>query len=249
MWWIVLIACAPRGSGLETDPLLVPLAAADQLWDARATPDGLAHARSAYEALLVSPAEPRVLARIARVDHRVGLVAVERFAALAAYEASRETSERCLAEDPDVAPVLAAASWRWTADVLRRVGPRRASCLTWALAAAVGTVEVRGPGAALELERAQPLAARALALSPDDPWVMRSAAELVLLDPRSDGPARDAAVALLRRAAAAQPGFLLFEADIARAMGTSYTPPPPVENDPYALENRWLRDHLQSGAN
>ena len=240
VWW-VLVACVARRTGVEADPIEAPLVAADALWALRAEPEGLPRALAAYEALLGVSSDPRVLARVARAHHRVALVAPTPSEAIGSYETSREVGERCLAEAPDVAPSLGGSGWVWTATVLARVDAGRAPCLTWALAATVGGVEARGRGAMLALEPVAALAERALALTPDDPWVLRSAALLVLLDPRADATARTTATAQLARAADAEPGLLLFAADLAAAEGRAYVPPPPEPEDPFALENAWLR--------
>jgi hypothetical protein len=216
---------------------------ADALWERRAEEGGLERALAAYTTLLAgAPADPRVLARIARAQHRIGLVTEDPAAALVAYESAREVASTCIVTDPQVRAVLPSVGWVWTGPVLTDIGADRAECALWAAAASVGTVEVRGPGAALELEAVAPLAARALELRPNDPWALRTAAEIRLLDPGTPEEERTQALGLLEQAAGRAPAMLLFRVDLARANGQAVTDlPPPSPDEPNALENARAR--------
>lgn len=229
------------------DPLLVPLGEADRVWERRAVDGGPEAALAAYEALLpLAPGDPRLAARLARAHHLRALVAPDPDAALHAYEVTRELGVACLVGDPAVEGALRAARLRWTPAVVAAVPAVRTPCLVWAAAGSVGTVEVRGPGAALELQAARTYAEGATARLPGEPWAARSLAMASLLDPLAKDAERTQAVDRLESASALAPGLDWFVVDLAQARGETPALPPMREADPLRHENEAARRRLTS---
>ena len=205
MFWLWLAGCVAHHRA-PADPFAGALSAADEAWGHRAESGGLDAAERAYTALLAErPGAPEVLWRLARLQWSHALI--DPAHAGEWHEAGREFALRCVAADPALAEALATAGDRLSTATLA-ISTAPAQCLVFGAAHIVALVEARGPGAALDLEDALPLAARAAQAGPAvEPalrsWALGRAGVLMGSNP---GESRDA----MRTAVALAPGLRFF---------------------------------------
>ncbi len=228
-----LTACIGHRTG-EHDPFATALAAADLRWAARAETGSVDEAERAYRALLAQrPDSGEVLWRLARVEWSRALI--DPANASTWHEAGRQEALACIAADPALADWLAHQGDRLTTEVLT-AAHMPAQCLVYGAAHVVRWVELRGAGAALDLEDAAPLLEVAASTAPTVEPALRewAAARVSVLS----GGAPSAARAHFRAAVEAEPGLHFFRVDAADAFPdlTDALPSPP-ETDAWALEN------------
>lgn len=207
MTLLLLLSCAwRRAPEVEVDPLAAGLAQADAVWALREEDGGLDRAAAAYEALQAQGAgDPRLLARLSRVRWYLGRAAADPVVARDHYETGRGYGNECLLGFTAFRASLEASRWLVTADAVAGLDASAAPCLTWTAANGLSLVDLRGPGAALEVSSLRPLALRAAALEPDgaEGYVAWVAAVAILLDRAETSPEiRSAEVATARESLA-----------------------------------------------
>lgn len=249
----LLLACAARRPEEgELDPIEALLREGDAAWAERATLGSFDPAVAAWqEAVGRAPGDRRPRGRLARAEWSRGIV-VGAGAALQHFEAGRELGTSCLMLTPGAVPRVEAAGWELTVAVMSGAPPLDwdPACLVWTAVNTVETVRERGPGAALELVRMDPVIRRALALAPPElvGFASYAAGLRHTLDPDASVEARDEGFRLLNRAAEAEPEVAWLGVVVAGQRGET---PPIVDlhaGGPWQLENLATAARWNEGA-
>ncbi|MDP2313716.1 MAG: hypothetical protein Q8P41_12480 [Pseudomonadota bacterium] len=240
--WL-LGACALRATVAPSERDRA-LAEVDAAWAVRAEPGNLDAAMDRLlQALALDPADPAVLARLARSEWTRAYLEP----GAAHFEIAQDYGYRCLLGWAPFASRADAGGYLVSPETAKELPAEAAECLTWTVAAGLGQVELRGSGGALELEALAALIGRLADLDPADApgfadWAQ---AKLLLLQ---GSPDTQEVRRLLGAAIGDAPGVLLFRVELADALPDArnvalegFEPPAP---DPWALENTAWRARL-----
>jgi hypothetical protein len=236
---LLLGACAPKVLDTQAAERARILAEADARWLRRAEPGELDAVIAIWLGQLGQrPDDPVVLARLARAEWTLAWLEGD----VRHFENANDFGYRCLLTFPSFGSAAQLDGYRLTEASLQALPPEASACLMWTAAAGIGTVEARGPGAALELASVRMQVERLTALgTTEDPGFLQwSQAMVAVLGAFPEG-APAAARGRFSAAIAAERGVLLFRQAFARSFPDAanvamdgYAPPTP---DPWALEN------------
>lgn len=212
---LLLVGCARwRGGGRE--PVDKQLRRADALWKRRGEPGQLEPLTQAYlDAYALSPEDPRVLGRLARIYVLHGDLAATD--PLQHYGSAKEFGLRCLMLRANFAAQVTAAGGRVSPKAVSQAEDEDLECLAWTTIAWSRIALARGPGMGLDYAVIDAMGARTLALSGadgDGRGALARGLSLAVV-PRVMGAKIDEAKAQLEAAAARQPERLGRQVDLA----------------------------------
>lgn len=242
--WAVIVltlaatGCASRRLG-SSDPDADQMRAANRLFEARgADPAKLGAAIDAWMAIGV-PDNPDVLARLSRAWWVRSLAEPE--AARAHLETGEELGWACLLTFPAFEASAGVAGFHVPTEAVATLGREAVPCLVWTVVNGLDLVELRGPGAALELGSLGPLVRRIRTLAPAAEAGFGAWAAARYRVATAQDAERDEARGMFEEAIAASPNMLLFRTSYAEAfpdVRNAVLPGPArPDPDPFAIEN------------
>ena len=156
--------CAPKVPG-DVDPFVAALASADARWEARSATGNVDEAERAYTALLAErPQSGDVLWRLSRLYWSRAWI--DPGQAETWHEVGREQALRCLAADPGIADAITRQGDRLDAGRVAAASVP-AECAALAASHVAALADLRGAGAALDLEDVDALLAAPRPATPE----------------------------------------------------------------------------------
>jgi len=206
---LLLTSCAARRAGDE-GPSAAEIEAADRLYAQRADFDRLIEAQQAYLSLLADePNHPALLGRLSIAYSAQAYGYPETVDPERVYALAREYGLRCLALNPAWTSRLALGEGRINRRVAAALTTSDVKCLQASLIAWARWLEIRGPGAHLDLAPLLALSNRLEDLSNGFDWVAPWALGMVgALPPAALEPDLAAAAEHFKEAARRHPGLV-----------------------------------------
>ena len=214
---MVLVALTLGCNGNRRDPVVKAARVADQLWRARAEPQGLENALQAYLSLNTRfPDDSRVLWRLTRLYTLLGDRDPDD--ALRHYATAKEFGLQCLMLQPSFSGLVTSRGGRVVAKAAAELTVEDRECLVWTTIAWSRWVRARGAGGVgIDLDPLAAMGNRGVEIAGD--WGMGRAwhaqALALSLPPPSLGPDYKGARQDCDKAIAAAPGRLVAQVDCA----------------------------------